>query len=60
MILIQFNQRMIALGFSTILASILIRKTSPNLIISTRKTLISYFLLGSFVVPEIFNPFALK
>lgn len=57
---IEINQRMVGLGFSTIIFSILMRKLNKNIFFAGRKIIMTYFLAGTFIVPELFNPFILK
>ena len=57
---IELNQRMVGLGFSTIIFSILMRKLNKNIFFAGRKIIMAYFLTGTFIVPELFNPFILK
>jgi len=51
---------MVALGFSTIIFSIIMRKVNTKFIFAGRKTIMAYVLTGTFIAPELFNPFILK
>ena len=48
---------MIMLGCSTLFFGIATKKVTPSTVRLFRNTLISYFAMGTVIVPEIFNPF---
>ena len=48
---------MIMLGCSTLFFGIATKKVTPSTVRLYRNTLISYFAMGTVIVPEIFNPF---
>jgi hypothetical protein len=54
---IDINKRMILLGSSTIIFSVISKRFQASKIRLLRNTLASYFAFGTILVPEIFNPF---